>query len=126
MKKLGTVRNVIHDGTILLGMDTGPAPETPAQGTTVFDQRGVEVGRVARVFGPVGSPYISVRKKPDVDPIGLLGTSLYLDPEQKPAPRPRAKASSGRRTFVKRGGRSGPPMKKGVKEYRRKEKPRKR
>jgi rRNA processing protein Gar1 len=125
MKKLGTVRNVIHDGTILLGMDAGPTPETPAQGTTLFDQRGDEVGRVARVFGPVGSPYVSVRKKPDVEPMGLLGTSLYLDPEQKPVPR--AKTSSGRKTFVKRGRpQSGSTSKKGVKEYRRKERPRKR
>ncbi len=124
MKKLGTVKNVIHDGTILLRIEDIPELEMPAQGTIVFDQRGVEVGKVARVFGPVASPYASLKKKPNTDALGLLGTSLYLDPEKR-VQRPR---QVDRKSFARRGGGGRPigsSAKKGVKGYRRKEKPRK-
>jgi hypothetical protein len=55
--------------------------------------------------------------------LGLIGASLYLDPEAKPPQRAR---QTVKRTFVKKGGfRHGSDRKKGVKGYRRKEKPRK-
>lgn len=72
MKKLGTVKNVIHDGTILL-----QASEIFRPGTPVFDSRGKEIGRVNRVFGPVNGPYISVEPGGQMDALGLLGSSLY-------------------------------------------------
>ena len=33
----------------------------PSEGRTVFDRTGRNLGRVARVFGPVAQPYLSVR-----------------------------------------------------------------
>ncbi len=81
MKKLGTVKNVIHDGTILL-----KALEISRPGTPVFDSRGGEIGKVARVFGPVNSPYISVRPKGNIDAFSMLNSTLYAG-EYKPAHR---------------------------------------
>ncbi len=81
MKKLGTVKNVIHDGTILL-----KALEISRPGTPVFDSRGGEIGKVARVFGPVSSPYISVRPKGHIDAFSMLNSTLYAG-EYKPAHR---------------------------------------
>lgn len=122
MKILGTVKNVIHDGTILLGVSETAVGEMPGPGTPVFDQRGSEVGRVARVFGPVKAPYVSVRAINRAGTTELIGSSLYLDPDARPA-RKQGRAHA----FVKRGGgRAGTPRKKGVKGYRRKEKPRRR
>ena len=115
MKKLGTVKNVIHDGTILL-----KGEETPAPGVKVFDSRGAEVGGVTRIFGPADRPYVSVRPGTDTDAIGLLGAPLYYDPERRVEDR----ARTGKRTAR---GRSRAPGsgKKGVNKWRRKEKPRK-
>ena len=123
MKKLGTVKNVIHDGTILLR-----ASETPAPGTKVYDLRGAEVGKVARVFGPVNEPYVSLRPKARTDNIGLLGTTLYLGSEEQVA-RDRAQSVARRTPKAQHGRfkpRSGEPArKKGVTKWQRKEKPRK-
>ncbi|MDD4307709.1 MAG: Gar1/Naf1 family protein [Thermoplasmata archaeon] len=123
MKKLGTVKNVIHDGTILLR-----ASETPTPGTKVYDLRGVEVGKVARVFGPVKEPYIALKPRQGAEKIGLLGTTLYFSTDEHvnhDRPRP-----IGRRTPREQHGRfkarsSGPVKKKGVNTWQRKEKPRK-
>ncbi|MBA3046352.1 MAG: hypothetical protein FP824_09100 [Euryarchaeota archaeon] len=123
MKKLGTVKNVIHDGTILLSISETTAQDIPAQGARVYDQRGGEVGRVARVFGPVNAPYVSLRPRSNVDTLGLLGTSLYLDPEEKLAPK---RTQTSGRSFINHArSKIGSSRKKGVKQYRRKEKPRK-
>ena len=81
MNKLGNVKNVIHDGHILVRCS-----ETFRPGTPVFDSRGNEVGKVARVFGPVNGPYITVKPKGQVDALGLLNSSLYAG-EYKPAHR---------------------------------------
>jgi len=81
MKKLGAVKNIIHDGTILIR-----ASEISRPGTPVFDSRGGEVGKVARVFGPVNEPYLTVRPKGQIDAFGLLNSTLYAG-EYKPAHR---------------------------------------
>jgi len=123
MKKLGIVKNVIHDGTILLR-----ASEIPAPGTRVYDLRGVEVGKVARVFGPVKEPYISLKPKPQIETMGLLGTTLYLGSEEQVSQnRPRA---TGRRPPKMQYGKfktrsSEPVKKKGGNKWQRKENPRK-
>ena len=123
MKKLGIVKNVIHDGTILLRVS-----ETPAPGTKVYDVRGAEVGKVARVFGPVKEPYVSLRPKSGADNLGLLGTTLYLGSEEQAA-RDRPNNAARRTPRAQHGrfkARSGEPArKKGVTKWQRKEKPRK-
>jgi rRNA processing protein Gar1 len=123
MKKLGIVKNVIHDGTILLR-----ASEMPVPGTRVYDLRGVEVGKVARVFGPVKEPYVSLKPKPQTETMGLLGTTLYLGSEELLSQnRPR---TTGRRPSKMQHGKfkarsAGPVKKKGGNKWQRKENPRK-
>jgi len=72
MKQMGKVKNVIHDGNILLQGNDKFKPGTP-----VFDSRGNEVGVVKRTFGPVNGPYISVKPKGQTDVLGLINSSLY-------------------------------------------------
>lgn len=122
MKKLGIVKNVIHDGTILL-----KASEMPVPGTRVYDLRGVEVGKVARVFGPVKEPYVSLKPKPKTETMGLLGTTLYLGSEEMVSQnRPRATGRSPKMQYGKFKTRSaGPVKKKGGNKWQRKENPRK-
>ena len=116
MKQLGTVKNVIHDGSILVSVSGFPADCMPARGIRVFDRRGLPVGRVARVFGPVNAPYVSLRPEAGTETLGLLGTALYLDPEERPPAKPVRKGGHRERP------RAGSLRKKGVKSYRRKEK----
>lgn len=78
MKKMGTVKNVNHDGSILV-----QGSETFRPGTPVFDSRGNEVGTVSRTFGPVNAPYVSVRPKGQIDALGIIDSSLYAG-EYKP------------------------------------------
>jgi rRNA processing protein Gar1 len=78
---MGSVKNIIHDGSILI-----QATETFRPGTPVFDSRGKEVGKVSRVFGPADNPYISVKPKGQINAFGMLDSSLYAG-EFKPARR---------------------------------------
>jgi len=96
MIKLGNVKNVTHDGSILL-----QASEIFRPGTPVFDSRGGEIGKVARVFGPVNCPYISVKPKGQIDTFGILNSTLYAG-EYKPA----------HRKGVKKWQRKGKPQRK--------------
>ncbi|MDO9537684.1 MAG: Gar1/Naf1 family protein [Thermoplasmata archaeon] len=100
MKKLGTVKNVIHDGTILLNTSGTTVQEIPAPGARVYDSRGMEIGRVARVFGPVKEPYIALKPISDIETFELLGASMYLGTEeQRNEDRQRAvRRSSNQRT----------------------------
>jgi len=115
MKKLGNVQNVIHDGSLLL-----KACDAPAPGTAVRDARGADVGRVARVFGPVAEPYVSVRPVRGADPVGLLGSTLYTRDDAQGTQR----AAERRDRPVRR--QFAPGKKKGVNTWRRKGKPQKR
>jgi rRNA processing protein Gar1 len=126
MKKLGTVDNVIHDGTMLLSATGADARDIPAQGTSVCDSRGVVVGHVSRVFGPVKEPYITVKPREQTDMLGLIGSALYAGPEeQNRRPRPTREPRRFRREGATRPRSRGPIGKKGVNRWQRKEKPRK-
>jgi RNA-binding protein len=121
MKKLGTVKTIIHDGSILL-----QATEVPSPGTRVCDMRGDEVGRIIRVFGPVTGPYVSVRPKPGTETVGLLGATLYSGSEEQPRHSRSVKAYAPKERRARFGPRSGGPgKKKGVNTWQRKGKPRK-
>ena len=96
MKKLGTVKNITRDGSILL-----QASETFKPGTPVFDSRGGEIGTVIRTFGPVSAPYISVKPRGQIDALGTINSLLYAG-EYRPA----------HRKGVNRWQRKGKPRKK--------------
>ena len=75
MKRLGSIKNVMRDGSILL-----KTTESVKAGTAVFDARGTCLGKVIRVFGPVSEPYMVMKasdKKLNV--AQLLDSSVYYD-----------------------------------------------
>jgi len=72
MRRLGIVENIVYDGTVLVR-----AAFAPATGAAVADRRHREVGTVARVFGPVREPFVTVRPKRPASP-ALIGTDVFL------------------------------------------------
>jgi len=57
-------------------------PAVVPEGSTVTDARGIVHGRVARVFGPVSRPYLSVRLRRAPTPAeaaGLLGAGIVRE-----------------------------------------------
>lgn len=56
-----------------------PGREPAPEGSVVVDRTGREVGRIARVFGPVDRPFLSVRPRAPLraaDAAQLLGATL--------------------------------------------------
>ena len=74
--ELGTVKNISHKGLLIVKAD-----HTPKDGTVVLDSSHNEIGRVVRVFGPVGKPYVSIRpvKGMERETIRLLGKKVHVE-----------------------------------------------
>ena len=73
MRRLGKVLHLSSSRSLILKTKDGEA----TVGFKVLDSKLREVGRVYEVFGPVASPYVSV--KPSVsDPSLLVGKVLYV------------------------------------------------
>ena len=73
MRRLGVVENIAYDGSLVVR--AGFAPE---RGTSILDRRKRPLGRVARVFGPVTEPFVSVR--PQAAPaLALIGADVFVD-----------------------------------------------
>lgn len=78
MKRLGTIKNIMRDGSLLLRIT-----ETIAPGTIIYDARGDKIGTVARVFGPVSEPYATVKtKNAGKKSLNLLESEAYFDPSR--------------------------------------------
>jgi rRNA processing protein Gar1 len=76
MKRLGTVKNIMRDGSLLLRINEAVAP-----GTTVFNARGDSIGTVTRVFGPVKEPYATLKyKHTGAESLKLLESEAYFEP----------------------------------------------
>ena len=75
MKRLGTVKNIMRDGSLLLRIIEEVVP-----GTIVFDARGERIGKVTKVFGPVKEPYATVKSELRNQDLGLLNSDAYFDP----------------------------------------------
>ncbi|HEV2519233.1 MAG TPA: H/ACA RNA-protein complex component Gar1 [Thermoplasmata archaeon] len=57
-----------------------PSERYPTEGTIVSDRTGAALGQVARVFGPVAQPYLSIRLRRPLRPheaAGLIGSALW-------------------------------------------------
>ncbi|MFH0848688.1 MAG: Gar1/Naf1 family protein [archaeon] len=73
MRRLGKVLHLSSSRSLILKTKDG---ETTV-GWKVLDSKLREVGRVYEMFGPVASPYVSV--KPTIsDPSSLVGKVLYI------------------------------------------------
>jgi rRNA processing protein Gar1 len=73
-REVGTILAVTPTGMLTL---RSPNRSFVPEGTPVLDRSGRELGRVARVFGPVARPYLSVRPRAPLRPseaAALVGT----------------------------------------------------
>ncbi len=73
MRRLGKVLHVSGSRCLILKTKDGEI----SVGSKVLDSKLREVGRVFDVFGPVSSPYVSVRPR-NPDPSSLVGKALYV------------------------------------------------
>ncbi len=85
MKRLGVIKNVMRDGSILLKATISAEP-----GTAVYDTRGRNLGNVTRMFGPTDRPFMALKLRSDTpDTLKLLGTEVYFDPDRSGSTRKR-------------------------------------
>jgi len=83
LQRIGRVLHISSSGNAILKGET-----PPRIGDNVVDEKMKSVGRVFDVFGPVSSPYVSVRTNVQ-DPDRLVDCSLYAVPSLKPRTRRR-------------------------------------
>lgn len=80
---MGVVVAITPSGDVTV---RAPGAKFAPEGTIVADRLGRRVGRVVRVFGPVGRPYLAVRP-PNVlkaeDALGLVGSELRWMGEER-------------------------------------------
>ena len=78
MRRLGKILHLSRSRSLILRLET---PSLPRLRTKVFDSKLKSVGYVFDVFGPVSTPYVSV--KPTVtDPSAFVGRVLYTSDEK--------------------------------------------
>ncbi len=75
MRRLGKVLHVSSRGSLVLRTDKTPPMGKQAR---VLDKKAQEIGIIIDVFGPVKSPFVSIRPKGNIDPQKLVGQMLYL------------------------------------------------
>ena len=73
MRKLGTALHVTRRGFIIVKVD-----KTPPIGGRVVDKKAQRVGTIQDVFGPVKTPYVSIRPNNKDTASKLIGQPLYL------------------------------------------------
>ncbi|MBS7658211.1 MAG: Gar1/Naf1 family protein [Candidatus Bathyarchaeia archaeon] len=73
MRRLGKILHASKSRSLILKLEKPPPPKL---GSKVFDEKLKEVGIVTDVFGPVSSPYISI--KPSVTKLeNYVGKTVY-------------------------------------------------
>jgi rRNA processing protein Gar1 len=76
MRLYGTVQGVNPKGDVIV---KPTMPQKLRNGERVFDKRGKPIGTVKRIFGPVKSPYVSIKQKRHKSSSGLKGKELYIN-----------------------------------------------
>jgi rRNA processing protein Gar1 len=73
--RLGNIVELGYNGLVLVRAET-----VPRANAEVVDSRMKPVGRVVRIFGPVGKPFVTVRPQGRDSEllVGLLGKEVYL------------------------------------------------
>jgi rRNA processing protein Gar1 len=74
LMRLGKVLHLSKSGNLIVRLEKTNLPQT---GSLVCDYKLVRIGTVNGVFGPVKSPYLSVRPTAE-SPVRLAGRILYL------------------------------------------------
>lgn len=76
---LGKVAGLGYNGNILVRGDFAPKYDVK-----VMDKGKRVVGKVARIFGPVSSPYISIRPPKDHRPsLDIIGKEVYVNRKKR-------------------------------------------
>jgi rRNA processing protein Gar1 len=76
---LGKVTGLGYDGNILVRADFAPRHYQK-----VMDKGKRVVGKVSRIFGPVSSPYISIRPPKDHRPsLDIIGKDVYINHKKR-------------------------------------------
>ncbi|MDH4123462.1 MAG: Gar1/Naf1 family protein [Thermoplasmata archaeon] len=76
MRLLGRVQQVSHDGNLVVKASF--APETDGM---VVDSRKQRIGRIAKVFGPTRTPYVTIKPESGLRALAMIGQELYVPPE---------------------------------------------
>ncbi|MFW6110918.1 MAG: H/ACA ribonucleoprotein complex subunit GAR1 [Thermoproteota archaeon] len=77
MQRLGRVLHISRSRNVIVKVE-----EVPKIGAHVVDKKLRSIGEVVDVFGPVSSPYASV--KPEIQEMERLsGSMLYVRPKRK-------------------------------------------
>jgi len=74
MRLLGEVQEVTFDGKLIVRGVFAPQPRD-----RVMDNKKKPLGRVARVFGPVKAPYISVEVSGGSNLLSAIGKQVYIE-----------------------------------------------
>jgi len=78
LRRLGKILHLSRSRSLILKLEAGSLPRLR---TRVFDSKLKQVGYVFDVFGPVSTPYVSV--KPTVsDPSAFVGRIIYASDEK--------------------------------------------
>lgn len=78
MRLLGVVQDISHDGKLIV-----KARFAPEARQIVRDNLKAEIGRVAKVFGPVRSPYVAIEPRQDLKTLAVLGKEVYVQQERE-------------------------------------------
>lgn len=72
MKRLGKILHISRSRSLIVKVEAPP----PKLGSKIFDSRLREVGVITDVFGPVFSPYLSI-KPSTINPRSYVGKTVY-------------------------------------------------
>lgn len=90
IKKLGAVEYFTDLGNAIVH----DPPKLPKIGSNVVTEKMVHIGKIADIFGPVKSPYVSIRIKPQYKETIEVDTTLYVIDRKPPNVRQRKKSYS--------------------------------
>jgi rRNA processing protein Gar1 len=77
MHRLGTVENISYNGTLIV-----KARFTPKKGSMVEDRKMNDIGVITRIFGPVKTPFVSIRPIDKSALLSLIGSEVYIKKEE--------------------------------------------
>ncbi|MEM0343461.1 MAG: Gar1/Naf1 family protein [Thermoplasmata archaeon] len=77
MRFLGVVQDISHDGKLIV-----KARFAPKNREIVRDNLRAEIGRVAKVFGPVRAPYVAIEPRNELRTLAVLGKEVYVQEER--------------------------------------------
>lgn len=76
MRLLGRVKDVTHEGRLLVRADFAPA-----EAAAVVDSRKRKIGKVIKVFGPTRTPYVAIKAEAGLRALAMTGQELYVPSE---------------------------------------------